>query len=66
MAIHFTERGGGCVISELKMFLFEVGFLVAVLQVYPTYAVENQGKIPHYCRLNLKVSLFLPKDGYFC
>nr|XP_029511581.1 uncharacterized protein LOC115126129 isoform X1 [Oncorhynchus nerka]XP_029511582.1 uncharacterized protein LOC115126129 isoform X1 [Oncorhynchus nerka] len=24
------------------MFLFEVGFLVAVLQVYPTYAVENQ------------------------
>ncbi|XP_045576025.1 uncharacterized protein isoform X6 [Salmo salar] len=42
MAIHFTERGGGCVISELKMFLFEVGFLVAVLQVYPTYAVENQ------------------------
>ncbi|XP_029625671.1 uncharacterized protein LOC115204319 isoform X3 [Salmo trutta] len=42
MAIHFTERGGGCVISELKMFLFEVGFLVAVLQVYPTYAVDNQ------------------------
>ncbi|XP_071254671.1 uncharacterized protein [Salvelinus alpinus] len=28
--------------SELKMFLFEVGFFVAVLQVYPTYAVENQ------------------------
>nr|XP_046186672.1 uncharacterized protein LOC124015490 isoform X5 [Oncorhynchus gorbuscha] len=24
------------------MFLFEVGFMVAVLQVYPTYAVENQ------------------------